>query len=320
MKKSTVLKLLSFLGILAAPRAQTQVVSFHDAFNYPQVPGYAVLFVGQGAYSDPGNNIWNGFGAPNGPGSTWFYGANNPWNATHSPALSNNPGNPYASYGTPTAPSISSGATVWGAGGTIDANGLPTGLSSGNATSAGLFSGITLSVSYGFNNGANGGTTQGQPSWILSRAAVVNGSNPGVGTAANPLGSFTLQNVPAGNYALFLYGANYDNSRGASFSITTGGGTAVGGITSTINANTGGPANTFVLGQTYVEYLGVSPDGSGTISGTWGTVSNPLSGLSGEGDFNGLQLVALVPEPSTAALLLFGFAGFFALRRTRAQA
>src|ERR1043166_2519901 len=113
MKKSAVLKLLSFLGLLAVPAAKAQVINFHDAFNYPQIPGYSVLYVGQGAYADPGNNIWNGFGAPNGPGSTWFYGAGNPWNNAVPPAISNNPGNPYASWGSHGANSTS-GSTVWG--------------------------------------------------------------------------------------------------------------------------------------------------------------------------------------------------------------
>src|SRR5437773_2288449 len=131
MKRSTVIKLLALLATLGGPAAQAQVVSFHDAFNFPQIPGYAVLYVGQGAYSDPGNNIWNGFGAPDGPGSTWFYGAGNPWNNTVPPALSNNPGNPYASFGGH-GTSSTSGPTVWGqAGGQIDASGSPTGLASG---------------------------------------------------------------------------------------------------------------------------------------------------------------------------------------------
>src|SRR5437762_1307084 len=87
---------LSALGIgLALPmsaRAAT-VVNFHDANNgqlHPPGTFYNQLYVGQGAYSDPGNNIWNGFGKYPGPGSTYFYGASNPY--------SGNPGNPYASY------------------------------------------------------------------------------------------------------------------------------------------------------------------------------------------------------------------------------
>ena len=316
MKRSTVIKLLSFLGALAGARSQAQVINFHNGFNFPQIPGYAVLYVGQGAHADPGNNIWNGFGAPDGPGSTWFYGSGNPWNATVPPALSNNPGNPYASYGPTTATITSVGPTVWGqAGGQIDAAGNPTGTQSGNATSAGLWSPITLSMTYGFNNGANGGTTQGTPSWVFGRAAVVNANNPGIGTAANPLGQAILHNVPQGQYLLFLYGANYNDDRGAAFTVSSG--VPVGGFTSTINnPGLGSPGPAYVLGTTYVEYTAVSPNAAGDITLTWGAVSNPFSGNTGEGDFNGLQLV-FVPEPSTAAILGLGLAGVLVLRRRK---
>jgi hypothetical protein len=315
MKRSAVIRILAFIGIVAAPAARAQVINFHQAFNYPQIPGYAVLYVGQGAYSDPGNNIWNGFGSPDGPSSEWFYGPNNHWNNAVAPSLSNNPGNPYAAYG-PGGTTSTSGTTVWGqAGGQIDGGGLPTGSASGNANSAGTFSPITLSMHYGFNNGANGGTTQGSASWILGQAAVVNGGSPGVGTAGNPLGLAALHNVPAGIYSLFLYGANYNNDRGAAFTVSSG--VALGGFTSTINSASGSPANAFVLGQTYVEFDNVSPDINGNITINWGAVTNPNSGNSGEGDFNGLQLVAIVPEPSTVALAGLGLVSLFALRRRK---
>ncbi|HLK51953.1 MAG TPA: hypothetical protein VKU42_00775, partial [Candidatus Angelobacter sp.] len=107
MKKS----LLIACGILAAGSgAFGQVVNFHQAFNYPQIPGYAVLYTGQGAYSDPGNNVWNGFGAPNGPGSTWYYGGGNPY--------AGNPGNPYAAYGNPGSMTTSTGSVLFGSPGT----------------------------------------------------------------------------------------------------------------------------------------------------------------------------------------------------------
>jgi hypothetical protein len=142
----------------------------------------------------------------------------------------------------------------------------------------------------------------------------VNSGSPGVGTASNPLGGFILHNVTAGTYNLFLYGQNYDATRGAAFSLAAAnGGTAVGGITSTLNT---GNRNSFVLGDNYVEFLGVTPDANGNISGLWGAVSNPLSGLSGEGDFNGLQLVT-VPEPGAIALLGLGLTGLFFVRRRK---
>jgi hypothetical protein len=263
--------------------AQGQTINFHQAFNYPQIPGYAVLYVGQGAYSDPGNNIWNGFGAPGGPSSTWFYGGGNAW--------SGNVGNPYAAYGTPGTMTTTAGTVLFGSAGTTPPGTTPA----GNATSAGALSPVTLSINYGFDNGANPGTVQGTPSWIFGQAACVNGNSPGAGTAANPMGVATLQNVPAGIYSLYLYAANYDNNRGASFAVSSG--TPVNGVTNAFNSGVGSPANSFVLGQTYVQFSGVSPDPSGNITITWSAVSNPGTGFAGEGNFNGLQLVAAAQPP-----------------------
>ena len=78
-----------------------------------------------------------------------------------------------------------------------------------------------------------------------------------------------------------------------------------------------GNRSSFVLGDNYVEFLNVHPDSTGNIFGFWGAVSNPISGLSGEGDFNGLQFVA-VPEPSVMGILGIGIFGWFA-RRNRSR-
>jgi hypothetical protein len=295
-----VIRIGGILVALTGAATQAQVVNFHAASQgYSHYGGYNVLYWGQGAFNDPGNNVWNGFGNYGGPGSTDFYGAGNP-DSNHGAVPAGNPGQPYAWHSgtTESGPNLFK-TTSPGAG------------NSGNATSAGLLSPITISLNYGFDNGADGGIAQGQPSWILSHAAVVNG--------ANPVGTFTLSNVPLGVYDLYLYGANFDGTRGATFTASSG--VFLGGVNQTINPNalpTGSALNFFALGQTYVEVVGVVPDGLGNISGTWGAVDNPISGLGGEGDFNGLQLVPeATPEPGTLALLGLSAAGLIFLRRRK---
>ena len=301
-------KALCTLGLgLALPIAANAgvVVNFHDA-SQGTIPGYNQLYFGQGAYSDPGNNVWNGFStgtyAGGGPGSTLFFGNNNPF-----PTSGGHPGNPYAAYGT-NGNQSTSGTVLFGSGGTIDGSGNPTSTPAGNATSAGLLSPVTLSMNFLTDNGATAGSTLGQPSWLLTSAAVT-----------QTTGTFTLHNVPTGTYSLYLYGANYDATRGAAFAISTGGGTALNGVSTTINT---GQRSSFVLGDNYVVFNGVSPSANGDISGTWGDVSNHISGLSGEGDFNGLQLVqqAVVPEPATLTIMLgLGAGGLLRRRRHRQQ-
>jgi hypothetical protein len=254
---------------------------------------------GQGAASDPGNNVWNGFGQYAGPGSTAFYGGGNP-DSGHGSVPNGLPGNPYAWH---------SGTSASGPNLFSPTN--PGAANVGNATSAGTHTPVTLSLTYNGDNGSQTGVTQGTPSQILSVAALTpNATTPG---------TFTLSNVPAGTYNLFLYGANYDGNRGAAFTVSSG--IPVAGFSSTINPG-GGPLNTFILGGDYVEFTGVTPDGSGNITGTWAAVSNPITGFSGEGDFNGLQLQFVpVPEPSSLAFCLVGGAGgLMQIIRRRRQA
>src|SRR5882672_8048740 len=122
MKRSTVIRLLASLGMLAGAAAHAQVINFHNA-SQGTIPGYNQLYFGQGAYSDPGNNVWNGFGAGiyagGGPGSTLFFGSGNPY-----PASGGNPGNPYAAYGSHGNLSTA-GSVLFGTGGTIDGSGNP---------------------------------------------------------------------------------------------------------------------------------------------------------------------------------------------------
>ena len=307
MKRSTVIKLLAFAGMLAGSTAQAQVYNFQHA-SVGTIPGYNQLYYGQGAYSDPGNNVWNGFSAGTyaggGPGSTLFFGPGNPY-----PSSGGSPGNPYATYGA-NGHGSTSGTVLFGTGGTIDGSGNPTSVPAGNATSSGLLSPITMSADFQGDNGATAGATLGTPSWLLSSAAI----SPGVET-------FTFHNVPAGSYLLYCYGANYDNDRGTLFSVNSG--AAHNGIGATLNqANGTRPGQSFMEGVNFVYFLGVTPDGSGNI--TIHAVANPADGvgnpnLSGEADVNGFQLVTVVPEPSTVAMLGLGLASLslFGARRRR---
>ncbi|MDB6111667.1 MAG: hypothetical protein JWR69_3417 [Pedosphaera sp.] len=287
MKRSTLLSLAGFAGLFATPMVRAQTVNFHAA-NNGVLPGYNQLYTGQGAYSDPGNNVWNGFTAATyaggGPASTLFFGGNNPY-----PASGGSPGNPYAAYGANGTVS-SSGPTVWGQGGTIDASGNATGVAAGNATSAGALSPIVLRMNYGFDNGGPSLSNQGTPKFILYEAAVVNN---GV------TGTFELDNVPTGAYTLYLYGANKGNNRGAAFTVSSG--AAINGLGGTTN-NPAHSAGNFVFGENYIVYTNVVPDVNGVISGTWGSVTNPISHNAGEGDFNGIQLVSGYHPPINPSL------------------
>ncbi len=284
----------------AASVAVGQVINFHDGANYAQVPGYAVLYFGQGAYSDPGHNVWNGFGSGgSGPGSTLFYGGGNPWNAPatdNHPAVfvaTNNPGNPYAAWGNPPTFVTTAGATTWGqAGGQIDGGGNPTGVASGNAYSDGSFSPITLGITctaLSPQRGRADNIVQGTPNWIFDESILGSGASPQI--------SITLSNVPANTYSLYLYAASHGDNGGTLFSVN--GGTAHNGIDATLNNTAdGAPANSFVEGDNYVIFQNVVPDGNHVITITGSP--NPLNGAHGnilQADFNGLQLVTTGPPP-----------------------
>jgi hypothetical protein len=290
----------TLLPALLATGAMGQVVSFHDddtdQLSFPQFNvGYNELFAGQGAYADPGNDIWNGFGYEAGFGSTYFY-SGAPGSGGPFPQQNGNPGNPYAAYNsgagwvTATGPSLFSFST----------GGLTT---SGNSTSSGQWTPITLSVKpYAEDNGianvAAYTVPNGSPSFLLGEAAV-NGSSE----------VFTLHNVPAGSYGLYLYAADYQNIRGTLFSVNSG--SAHNGIAATLNSGASKPANAFVEGENFVIFQNVTPDGSGNITIT--ASPNPEDGvgnsnLAGEVDVNGFQLIFNPPPTavgSTAAQNVF---------------
>jgi hypothetical protein len=214
MKKKLLLRSAA-LSTLLACGAGAQVVNFHDANNgalsFPPV-GYSELFGGQGAYPDPGNDIWNGFGQYGaGYQSTAFYSitiADVPSNWIQNPG---NPGNPYSWY-----------------------------TASGNATSGGQWSPVTLylnaySADIGGIGNNNGGIPNGSPAFLLGKDAF---------SAPNTNVSIVLGNVPAGtNYGLYIYGASPGNNGGTTFSLDpANGGNAHNGISSTLNSQIGAPA------------------------------------------------------------------------------
>jgi hypothetical protein len=287
------------VSALLASGAMGQVVNFHDANNGLPIDIYAVnyneLFAGQGAYADPGNDIWNGFGFYPGyanGGGGYFYsgdpGSGPPW-----PQQYGNPGNPYAAYFGQPGRVSSTGSSLfdWSTGSTT---------TSGNSTSGGQWTPITLSVGgYLFDVLGTKGFPEvpnGSPAFLLGCAALKNG--------ASPAEVFTLQHVPAGTntYGLYLYAANPDNNRGTLFSVNSG--TAHNEIAATLNGQNGAPASTFVEGQNFVIFENVTPDTNGNITIT--ASPNPLDGvgnnnLTNETDVDGFQLIFNPPPTAVGS-------------------
>jgi hypothetical protein len=115
--------------------------------------------------------------------------------------------------------------------------------------------------------------------------------------------SDTLNNVPPGTYALYVYGCNggygtYHN-RGTIFWVSSDLTPAV--TNSTYNTEAG--YNQFVQGNDYVVFENIVVGAGGTIylSYTANSAANtgaPTSGPNTEADFNGLQLVKVSPSAS----------------------
>ncbi len=297
MKRKLLLNAAILPGLLATA-AMGQVVNFHcDNNGSPAQPPidpnyYNVLFAGQGAYSDPGNNIWNGFGAFSASvfQSTYVY-SGNPGAGPDFPQPYGNPGNPYSAY-------LSGGGWVSCTGPSLFLFSTASKTATGNASSGGAFTPVTLSVT-----GYTGDTAatplyvqNGTPEFLLSASAYANASH------SNAV--FVLHNVPAGAYGLYLYGANPNNNRGTTFLVSSG--TPHNGISSTLNNPATAPGRTFVEGQNFVIYENVTPDNSGdiTITGTPNSADgNGNSNLAGEADVNGFQLIFNPPPTAQNATL-----------------
>jgi hypothetical protein len=173
----------------------------------------------------------------------------------------------------------------------------------GNSTS------VTLSLSsyQTYNNGAQG--AQGTPGGLLAPFILENNGTPVTGT---------FNNVAAGTYDLYLYGYNYpDGDRGTTFTASIGA-TSYGTLSTIgLNANAVGGTtaeNAFTAGADYVEFTGLTLASIGQIQFTFAAnaaINRPnglgdYSGVNGEGDFNGVQLVSVVPEPSAYAFIALG--------------
>ncbi len=298
VKRETDMKRKLLLGATVASALLTssalaQVVNFHDANNGDPIDLggsiYNELFAGQGAYSDPGNNIWNGFGQYFAYGAFTFYsggpGSGPPW-----PQQYGNPGNPYAAfYYFGWLNSFGSSLYNYDTGNTNV---------SGNADSGGQWTPITLSVGgYSFDDIGSDFEPElqnGTPAFLLGCATASNGLSPGA--------VFTLQNVPAGTYGLYLYGANPENSAGTLFSVSSG--NPHNGIAATLNGRNGSPAPTFVEGQNFVIFENVTPDVSNNIVIT--ASPNPRAGVgnsnaSGETEVNGFQLIFNPPPTAVGS-------------------
>jgi hypothetical protein len=165
---------------------------------------------------------------------------------------------------------------------------------SGNALSSdGGSTLVTLTTVYGFDNGILNAGYQGSPCFIVQYEAGVNAANPGAGTAANPMGSFTFNDVPQGTYTLYVYSANYDGNRGSIISLApVNHGIADGGINATRNVQSDHTCDTMVEGDNYVYFHDVVPDATGAIYGTY--IANPAGALTGEGQIDGLQLTKAI--------------------------
>ncbi|HEX3718874.1 MAG TPA: LamG-like jellyroll fold domain-containing protein [Verrucomicrobiae bacterium] len=166
----------------------------------------------------------------------------------------------------------------------------PGGTTGDAVASSGAASLVSFSIDFGFNNGVNNTGYQGNPCYLVEYEAGIDGTSPGAGTAANPMGTFSFNDVPQGVYTLYVYSANYDGNRGSIITLgADNGGEADGGTNATLNVQSDHTCDTMVEGDNYVFFRGVVPDSNGQISGSY--IPNPNGTDTGEGQIDAVQLV-----------------------------
>ena len=164
---------------------------------------------------------------------------------------------------------------------------------------SGTQSGVTLSFSSAQSYESDVSYTQftGTPYANLMQGYLVDRGTPDL--------DLTFGGLAAGQaYGFYIYTQGDDNSKNRSIGISANGGAQVSSTQSNIG--------TFVEGDNYL-YIVATANSHGVID---------LEGrdLNGEGNINGVQLLA-VPEPSSVVLLMAGlmFLGGAAVRKSRAR-
>jgi hypothetical protein len=180
-------------------------------------------------------------------------------------------------------------------------NGL---LASDGTTSSGI--NVLVEYSRAFNDGGSSDNLLG--SWFQGDGSVNGGA----------VGRVVISGLAAGSYDLYTYGINGGfTGRGTRFIINNNnwtGGTADGPSYNWLQT-TGASASSFQEGANYVTFSAVQSF-NGNIEFLIG--ANPAGG-NNQAPINGFQLVTVVPEPSTYALVLGGIATLLLIRR-RVQA
>jgi hypothetical protein len=176
-------------------------------------------------------------------------------------------------------------------------------------------SGVTFSVSNYTNTYSNAGVPGFAPNLFYDFAYTTSQS------AGNPA-NFSINNVPAGIYNLYLYSLNGNGGNSGTFGNDARTDFVVNGVTQTVQNPTSNSADPsyhgFVLGGNYTLYSGLTvATAGGSITGSFYDAAASAASL------NGFQLVA-VPEPPSMFLLacagvLVGSCGVKKLRSSARQ-